>query len=78
MTTTTSHSPAIAAKGLRKAYGDKTVLDGIDLTVPAGTVFSLLGTRVRAIGRTDGEAGMAGTDEDAVAAAEDALYVLTA
>ncbi|MFD4415395.1 ATP-binding cassette domain-containing protein [Streptomyces sp. NPDC058476] len=43
MTTTTSHSPAIAAKGLRKAYGDKTVLDGIDLTVPAGTVFSLLG-----------------------------------
>ncbi len=44
MTTTTSHhSPAIAAKGLRKAYGDKTVLDGIDLTVPAGTVFALLG-----------------------------------
>ncbi|WP_326721127.1 ATP-binding cassette domain-containing protein [Streptomyces sp. NBC_00243] len=43
MTTTTSHSPAIAAKGLRKSYGDKTVLDGIDLAVPAGTVFSLLG-----------------------------------
>ena len=43
MTTTTSPSPAIAAKGLRKAYGDKTVLDGIDLAVPAGTVFSLLG-----------------------------------
>ncbi|MFE2571837.1 ATP-binding cassette domain-containing protein [Streptomyces mirabilis] len=43
MTTTTSHSLAIAAKGLRKAYGDKTVLDGIDLAVPAGTVFSLLG-----------------------------------
>ncbi|MFG2498504.1 ATP-binding cassette domain-containing protein [Streptomyces sp. NPDC048441] len=43
MTTTTSHSPAIAAKGLRKAYGDKTVLDGIDLTVPEGTVFALLG-----------------------------------
>ncbi|MFE5997587.1 MULTISPECIES: ATP-binding cassette domain-containing protein [Streptomyces] len=35
--------PAIAAKGLRKSYGDKTVLDGIDLTVPAGTVFALLG-----------------------------------
>ncbi|MGW2281739.1 ABC transporter ATP-binding protein, partial [Streptomyces sp. NPDC001770] len=34
---------AIAAKGLRKSYGDKTVLDGIDLTVPAGTIFSLLG-----------------------------------
>ncbi|MER5603486.1 ATP-binding cassette domain-containing protein, partial [Streptomyces sp. NPDC002265] len=34
---------AIAAHGLRKAYGDKTVLDGIDLNVPEGTVFSLLG-----------------------------------
>jgi ABC-2 type transport system ATP-binding protein len=34
---------AIAASGLRKAYGNKTVLDGIDLDVPAGTVFSLLG-----------------------------------
>ena len=34
---------AIAASGLRKAFGDKTVLDGIDLNVPAGTVFSLLG-----------------------------------
>ena len=38
MTTT-----AIAVSGLRKAYGDKTVLDGIDLEVQAGTVFSLLG-----------------------------------
>jgi ABC-2 type transport system ATP-binding protein len=38
MTTT-----AIAVAGLRKAFGDKTVLDGIDLEVPAGTVFSLLG-----------------------------------
>jgi ABC-2 type transport system ATP-binding protein len=36
-------STAIAVSGLRKAYGDKTVLDGIDLAVPAGTVFSLLG-----------------------------------
>ncbi|MFD7122785.1 MULTISPECIES: ATP-binding cassette domain-containing protein [Streptomyces] len=35
--------PAIAATGLRKSYGDKTVLDGIDLAVPAGTVFALLG-----------------------------------
>ena len=34
---------AIAASGLRKAFGDKIVLDGIDLDVPAGTVFSLLG-----------------------------------
>ncbi|MFE4914761.1 ATP-binding cassette domain-containing protein [Streptomyces sp. NPDC056652] len=43
MTTSTSRSLAIAARGLRKAYGDKTVLDGIDLAVPTGTVFSLLG-----------------------------------
>jgi len=34
---------AIAASGLRKAYGDKIVLGGIDLDVRAGTVFSLLG-----------------------------------
>ncbi|MBF6229439.1 ATP-binding cassette domain-containing protein [Nocardia abscessus] len=34
---------AIAVSGLRKAYGDKIVLDGIDLDVRAGTVFSLLG-----------------------------------
>ncbi|MFD5634334.1 ATP-binding cassette domain-containing protein [Streptomyces sp. NPDC127077] len=35
--------PAIAVQGLRKSYGDKTVLDGIGLTVPQGTVFALLG-----------------------------------
>ncbi|MET7281658.1 ATP-binding cassette domain-containing protein [Kribbella sp. NPDC005582] len=34
---------AIAVSGLRKAFKDKIVLDGIDLEVPAGTVFSLLG-----------------------------------
>ncbi|MCP2316389.1 ABC-2 type transport system ATP-binding protein [Nocardia amikacinitolerans] len=34
---------AIAVSGLRKAYGDKVVLDGIDLNVRAGTIFSLLG-----------------------------------
>ncbi|MER7486513.1 ATP-binding cassette domain-containing protein [Streptomyces sp. NPDC126497] len=34
---------AIAANGLRKSYGDKVVLDGVDLTVPEGTIFSLLG-----------------------------------
>ncbi|MFC9297990.1 ATP-binding cassette domain-containing protein [Streptomyces sp. NPDC057011] len=36
-------NPAIAANGLRKSYGDKVVLDGIDLVVPEGTIFSLLG-----------------------------------
>jgi ABC-2 type transport system ATP-binding protein len=33
----------IAVSGLRKAYGDKVVLDGIDFDVPAGSVFSMLG-----------------------------------
>jgi ABC-2 type transport system ATP-binding protein len=41
--TTTDHELAIAATGLRKAYGDKTVLDGVDIQVPPGTIFSLLG-----------------------------------
>jgi ABC-2 type transport system ATP-binding protein len=34
---------AIAATGLRKSYGDKVVLAGIDLNVQTGTIFSLLG-----------------------------------
>ncbi|MGR3937001.1 ATP-binding cassette domain-containing protein, partial [Streptomyces sp. BRA346] len=34
---------AIAANALRKSYGDKVVLDGVDLAVPGGTIFSLLG-----------------------------------
>jgi ABC-2 type transport system ATP-binding protein len=36
-------NPAISATGLRKSYGDTVVLDGIDLDVAAGTIFSLLG-----------------------------------
>ncbi|MEV6205493.1 ATP-binding cassette domain-containing protein, partial [Streptomyces sp. NPDC051771] len=36
-------NPAIAANGLRKSYGDKVVLDGVDLAVPEGTIFALLG-----------------------------------
>jgi ABC-2 type transport system ATP-binding protein len=35
--------PAISATGLRKSYGDNVVLNGIDLNVQPGTVFSLLG-----------------------------------
>jgi ABC-2 type transport system ATP-binding protein len=34
---------AIEIAGLSKRYGDQTVLDGLDLTVPAGTVTALLG-----------------------------------
>ncbi len=34
---------ALAVSGLRKSFGEKLVLDGIDLSVAAGTVFALLG-----------------------------------
>jgi ABC-2 type transport system ATP-binding protein len=41
--TISQDQPAIAATGLRKSFGDQVVLDGLDLNVPPGTVFSLLG-----------------------------------
>jgi ABC-2 type transport system ATP-binding protein len=34
---------ALSATGLRKSFGDKTVLDGIDLEVAEGTILGLLG-----------------------------------
>jgi ABC-2 type transport system ATP-binding protein len=40
MTTT----PAIEIAGLTKSYGDNAVLQGVELTVPAGTVLALLGS----------------------------------
>ncbi len=43
MTTATRTRQAISATGVRKSYGEKVVLDGIDLSVTEGTVFSLLG-----------------------------------
>jgi len=42
MPPSTPHS-AISVIGLHKSYGDHLVLDGIDLEIPEGTVFSLLG-----------------------------------
>src|SRR5579872_7129005 len=39
----TQPRPAIAATGLRKSFGEKVVLDGIDLDIAEGTIFSLLG-----------------------------------
>ena len=42
MTGLTAQS-AIEVAGLRKSFGDKVVLDGIDLRVAEGTVFALLG-----------------------------------
>jgi ABC-2 type transport system ATP-binding protein len=34
---------AIEVRGVRKSFGEHVVLDGIDLSVPAGSVFALLG-----------------------------------
>ncbi|MEU5861154.1 MULTISPECIES: ATP-binding cassette domain-containing protein [unclassified Nonomuraea] len=64
---------AVLAQGLRKTYGTKTALDGIDLDVPAGTVYGLLGpngagktTTVRILTTllrpSDGRAQVAGFD----------------
>ena len=80
----TTSTSAIAVSGLRKSFGDKMVLDGIDLEVPEGTTFSLLGpngagktTTVQIlstlIGFNGGQARIAGhdlaTEPDAVRAA---------
>ncbi|MRH91843.1 ATP-binding cassette domain-containing protein [Nocardia sp. SYP-A9097] len=61
---TTTLQPAIEVSGLTKSFGEHPVLRGIDVNVPAGTVFSLLGpngagktTMVRilaTLGRLDG------------------------
>src|SRR6266704_980152 len=74
----------IETRGLRKSFGDHVVLDGIDLDVAEGTVFSLLGpngagktTMVQIlstlIGADAGETRVAGhdvaRDPDAVRAA---------
>ncbi len=40
MTTT----PAIDIAGLRKSFGDNAVLKGVDLRVPAGSIYALLGS----------------------------------
>ncbi|QDQ14782.1 ATP-binding cassette domain-containing protein [Streptomyces spectabilis] len=68
---TTGESRGISARGLRKAYGEKVVLDGVDLDVMPGTIFALLGpngagktTTVRIlstlIGADEGRATVAG------------------
>jgi ABC-2 type transport system ATP-binding protein len=41
--TTAAVRTAIEVRGLRKSYGDQVVLDGVDLSIPQGSVFSLLG-----------------------------------
>ncbi|MFF8919419.1 ATP-binding cassette domain-containing protein [Streptomyces sp. NPDC015032] len=41
--TSTRNRSAIEATGLRKSFGEKVVLDGIDINVAEGSIFSLLG-----------------------------------
>lgn len=43
MSTAGETSTAVEVRGLRKAFGKQTVLDGVDLSVRTGTVFALLG-----------------------------------
>jgi ABC-2 type transport system ATP-binding protein len=37
------NTPAIQVRGLRKLYGDKAAVDGVDLDVPRGSFFGFLG-----------------------------------
>jgi len=39
----TQSSAAITARGIRKSFGEHTVLDDVDLEVDQGTIFALLG-----------------------------------
>src|SRR6185312_10429953 len=41
--TATPSAPALALRGLRKSYGSRLALDGLDLTVPTGVVYGFLG-----------------------------------
>jgi ABC-2 type transport system ATP-binding protein len=91
--TITRSRPAIRATGLRKSFGDKLVLDGIDLEVAEGTIFALLGPNgagktttvhilTTLIGADAGEVAVGGqdlaVDPDAVRAAIGVTGQLTA
>ena len=39
----TQSSATITARGIRKSFGEHTVLDDVDLEVDQGTIFALLG-----------------------------------
>ncbi len=86
MTTMTATRTAVSVTGLRKSFGDKAVLDDIDLTVAEGTIFALLGpngagktTMVHILstllGADGGEMSVAGHD---LAAEPDAVRAATA
>ena len=88
MTTMTATRTAVSVTGLRKSFGDKVVLDDIDLTVAEGTIFALLGpngagktTMVHIlstlIGADGGELSVAGHDLAAAPGAVRAAIGLT-
>jgi ABC-2 type transport system ATP-binding protein len=37
------HTPAISAENITKSYGDKSVLKGISISIPKGSIFAILG-----------------------------------
>ncbi len=41
--TTTAETPVIAAQGLGKTFGETVAVDGLDFSVPAGSILGLLG-----------------------------------
>ncbi|QWF82466.1 ATP-binding cassette domain-containing protein [Amycolatopsis sp. CA-230715] len=41
--TATERTPAIRAAGLKKRFGEKWAVDGVDLTVPPGQIYAFLG-----------------------------------
>jgi ABC-2 type transport system ATP-binding protein len=58
--------PALREPGLRKSFGDNVVLDGIDLDICEGSVFSLLGPNgagtIRVTRRQSTTCGLTGTE----------------
>ncbi len=40
---TTDAPPALQLTGLRKTFGEKTAVDGVDLTIPTGSFYGLVG-----------------------------------